>query len=113
MKRNMDLVKAIMIKAENDDYGVKIEGYDKNEILFHQKLLIDASFLDGTTHSNSESGRPVVDAVFVKEITWQGYDFLEVLKDDKKFTYLKDIAKKLPLETIKMGIKLAMKELVE
>ena len=104
----MELIKDIMLKVEEDNIGSKIDGYTEQEVLFHQKLLIDADFLQGKVHTSLETSREEIDFVMIKEITWQGYDFLEVLKDDKKFEYIKDIARKMPLEVLKLGIKSAM-----
>ncbi len=113
MKRDMELIKAIMIKVENEDYADNLENFSLQEVLFHKKLLIDAGFLSGKTYPNTESSKPEVGAVIIREITWQGYDLLELLKNDEKFAYLKDIAGKLPLETLKMGIKLAAERLID
>lgn len=111
MKRDMDLIKSIMIKAENDDFDIEIQGYTEQEVLYHQKLLIDIGYFNGKIYYNTETSKKEVGGIAGQEITWQGYDFLEILKDDKKFEYIKDIAKKMPLEVIKMGIKLALEKL--
>jgi hypothetical protein len=108
MKRDMDLIKSIMIKAENDDFSNNIENYTKQEVLNHQKLLIDVGYLEGIVKSSTLQGKKVVILVTIREITWQGYDFLEILKDDKKFEYIKDIGKKIPFEVLKLGIKSAI-----
>ena len=113
MKRNIELIKIIMLNVEAENIGSKIDGYTEQEVLFHQKLLIDADFLQGKVHISLERSRGEVDFVVIQEITWQGYDFLELLKDDKKFEYIKDISKKMPLEVIKVGIKLAFDKLKE
>ena len=104
----MELIKDIMLKVEEDNVGSEINGYTEQEVLFHQKLLIDADFLQGKVHTSLETSRGKIDFVMIKEITWQGYDFLEILKDDKKFEYIKDIARKMPLEVLKSGIKSAI-----
>ena len=111
MKRDMDLIKIIMLQAEKGKISTAIEGYRKQEILNHQKLLLDAGFLKGEPYMTREGAQPIVAMVYINEITWQGYDFLELLKDNEKFSYLKDMAKKVPLEAIKSGIKLALEGL--
>ncbi|OQX57526.1 MAG: hypothetical protein B5M52_07195 [Helicobacteraceae bacterium 4484_230] len=108
MKRNMDLIKEIMLAIENDDFKAEIEGYNEQEVLFHKKLLIDAGYLNGITHNDTSAARPTVAAAFIKDITWEGYDFLELLKDDEKFAFLKDIGKKLSLEALKSATKIAI-----
>jgi hypothetical protein len=108
MKRDMELIKEIMIRVEEDNFDTNIEGYDKQIVLNHMKMLIDAGFLDGVFHMNTEGRRPVVSNVHIKDITWQGYDFLELLKDDEKFAFLKDIGKKLSFEVLKDAVKTAI-----
>lgn len=103
----MDLIKEIMIRAERDDNS-EVENYDRQIVLNHKKMLIDAGFLQGNYHMNSEGAKPVVGFVHIEDITWEGYDFLELLNDDEKFAFLKDIGKKLTLEVLKSGVKLAM-----
>jgi len=94
----MDLIKKIMMR---------IEDYDKQVVLNHMKMLIDADFLGGISHMNNEGGKPTVGFVHIEDITWQGYDFLELLKNDEKFAFLKDIGKKLSLEALKSAVKIA------
>lgn len=102
-----------MLKAENDDFNIDIQGYSEQEVLYHQKLLIDVGYFNGKIYYNRETAKKEIAGITGMEITWQGYDFLEVLKDDKKFEYIKDIAKKMPFEAIKIGMKLAIDKLKE
>jgi hypothetical protein len=113
MKRDMELIRTIMLKIEKDDYSDNIDNFSLQKVLFHKKLLIDAGFLSGNIYLNTESSKPEVGTVIIREITWEGYELLELLKNDKKFTYLKDIGKTLPLETLKIGIKLALERFID
>ena len=108
MKRDMELIKEIMIRVEEDNFDTNIEGYDKQIVLNHIKMLIDAGFLKGNYNKNSEAAKTIVDFVHIEDIPYQGYDFLELLKDDEKFAFLKDIGKKLSLEVLKSTVKIAM-----
>lgn len=97
MKRDMELIKKIMLNIENDEPTFEIQGYEKNSIFFHQKLLIDAGYLEGKYLL--DGSRPV--DVNITNITYHGYDFLDILKDDDKFKVLKDLGKQLSLEVLK------------
>ena len=108
----MELIKTIMIQAEDDNIHTDIEGYTEQEVLGHQKLLIDAGFLDGVYHMNTESAKPTISVVHIKDITWQGYDLLELLQDEKKFEYLKSLGKAISLELLKEAIKYAKNSLI-
>jgi len=48
-------------------------------------------------------------AAIVNDLTWQGHDFLDVLRDDTQFNILKDLGKKLSLESIKTTLDEAVK----
>lgn len=101
MKRDMDLIRKIMLKIENDEEYSDIQGYEKNNILFHQKLLIDAGYLEGKYIDGS--GSIPIDVKIIN-ITYSGYDFLELLKDDNKFTVLKNLGKFVSAEMLKNAL---------
>ncbi len=44
MKRDMELIKIIMLNIENDQPNLAIQGYEEKNILFHKKLLIDVRY---------------------------------------------------------------------
>ena len=101
MKRDMELIKKIMLNIENDEPTLEIQGYEKSNIFFHVNLLIDAGYLNGK--SVMGNGHIPVD-VKIMNITYSGYDFLDLLKDDNKFKVLKDLGKFVSAETLKAVI---------
>jgi hypothetical protein len=101
MRRDMDLIKTIMLKIENNDLANDIDGYSMQEVLFHKKMLIDAGFLVGKSRMSLESSLFEVSAVFISGITWEGYNFIDIIKDDNKFKILKDLGKNLSMEAFK------------
>jgi DNA-binding transcriptional ArsR family regulator len=85
MKRDMDLVRSILQRAEscNDPFGlheeIDIEGYSQNEISYHIKLLNDAGLLDAMDISaQGEDGF----RWWPGSLTWDGQEFLNAAKDD-------------------------------
>lgn len=83
MKRDMDLVRLILLEMENrdpalPDPNVIIEGYTFEEIQFHTKLLIEQNFIEGNfrKHPNGKI------QCFPLSLTWQGYDFLDAARDN-------------------------------
>jgi Hypothetical protein (DUF2513) len=79
MKRNMELVRDILLSVQNrstaTDYSpVDISGYERPVIRRHVELLIEAGLLDGSPSGGG--GEPGI-----KDLTWQGHDFVGALQD--------------------------------
>jgi hypothetical protein len=82
MKRDMDLVRAIMIKVAEKlppigylQDRVSIEGYDAATIDGHIALLIEAGFLEGKVNK-------AANVVAITGLPWRGHDFIDAAKDD-------------------------------
>lgn len=100
----MDLIKAVMLKIEEDTFNNKIDGYSEKEVFYQLKLLIDANLIEGKYYFDSEGRKRVVGAVTVNDLTWEGHNFLEILKDASKFKVLKDLTKNISVETLKLVV---------
>ncbi|MFD2234829.1 DUF2513 domain-containing protein [Phaeospirillum tilakii] len=84
MKRDMDLVREILLAAEAAqavvsaaDLSVTGEWSDA-EVLYHAAILIEAGYLAGTTLAGA-NGTPI--AVTIARMTWEGHDFLDAVRD--------------------------------
>lgn len=80
MKRNMDLVRLLLMRSEGDEAAVAAcENFGIEERSYHVQLLIDAGLVDGfvTTDSQGE-----IDGSVVRRLTWAGHDFLQSVRDD-------------------------------
>lgn len=104
----MDLIKAVMLKIEEDTFNNQIDGYSENEVFYQLKLLIDANLIEGKYYYDSEGSKRVVCAVIANDLTWEGHNFLEILKDDNKFKILKNLAKSISIDTLKLVINQAI-----
>ena len=88
MKRDMDLVRQLLlvIKAQAvDARGIpEIDGYEQAEVDHHIKLLRQAGFLPQIERPRPSDfpvrglARRVSDPI---ELTWEGHDFLETIRD--------------------------------
>lgn len=83
MKRNMDLVREILIGCEGDDKWeevvgrLKSAGYGEEQIGFHVFLMGQGGLLEIINASHMDShcqGLPLY-------ITWEGYEFLEAARN--------------------------------
>lgn len=107
MKRDMDLVRLILLKIEAEYQtlplnNITINGYDKETIAYHCKILNEVGLISGYKVSHSFEG---LSGFSVGPLTWEGCDYLDRIRDDSVWGKTKEvIAKKgLPLvfETIK------------
>jgi hypothetical protein len=95
MKRDMDLVRELLLKLEaepldGDLYSVEpdglgITGRTPDEIAYHLVLLIDGGLLDA---KRELSGQFVA-----RKLTWAGHDFLDSVRDPKIWRATKERVK--------------------
>jgi len=104
MKRDMDLVRSILLYVENQDINNKgyssitIDGHASSEILGHVRLMEEHGLLKDCLYDLSGN-------TTVRTITWAGYDYLDKVRDDSIWKKTKEtiVQKGLPLvfDTIK------------
>ena len=117
MKRDMDLVRAILRRIEAQPPGEdlrspKIEGYDQATVLHHLELLSDANLIEA--HFTRSDQRGIVAAV-VERLTWQGHEFLSAASNEsvwqKAKAKMKDFGGSMPLTVLQsLLIELAKKQ---
>ena len=107
MKRDMDLVRLILLEIEDKYrstaiYDLAIDGYDTEMVAYHCKILYEAGLISDYKAQYADNEIYVFG---VGSLTWDGNDFLEKIRDDSQWKKVKEtIAKKgLPLvvDTIK------------
>jgi CheY-like chemotaxis protein len=94
MKRDMDLIREILLYAEEHCPETRIrkttinfDGVPGRTMDFHVKLLCDANMLETATHvTDGES--------YICSLTWKGYEFLDKIRDDKQWRQIKGILAK-------------------
>lgn len=82
MKRDMDLVRSILLACESDPSGYPpdlptIEGFTPEQVAFHVYLMGDAGLL--RVYDTTTIGSPSPSAVILS-VTWKGFDFLAASK---------------------------------
>ena len=98
MKRDMDLVRTILLKVEADPKfdgtmqpasAVKlgIEGHSEGEVAYNSAQLVEAGFLTGNTKMATQG------LVMVGKLTWEGHEFLDTVRDPDIWRKTKDRAK--------------------
>jgi hypothetical protein len=114
MKRDMDLLRDILIQVElspnfwepdsviEKEVEIEIPEYSKKEINYHLKLLVDSGFLY-TQGNGSLRYRHIVG------LTWNGHEFLDLMREDTIWNRAKEVMKK----TGGMAFEVLLKVLLE
>lgn len=106
MKRNLELVREILLAVENENnepdewINLKIPSRSPALVSYHVKLLSDAGLLEATDLSDMSYSHWAPRA-----LTWAGHEFLDAARNDtvwnKAMSTLKDKAASVPFEIVK------------
>ncbi len=102
MKRDMDLVRLILLEIEGSEYkeieGFYIDGYEASSVKYNGELLLQAGLIDKFCEDS-------IGELTAGQLTWEGCDYLDKIRDNSIWKQTKDAIKEkgLPLvfDTIK------------
>ncbi|HPC82906.1 MAG TPA: DUF2513 domain-containing protein [Thermoanaerobaculaceae bacterium] len=88
MRRNLDLLRTILLRAEEAAPGTNllelgIDEVDFAELAHHAELLVEAGLLRAQISYMERSPVPVY--VVVERLTWPGYEFVDLARDDERW----------------------------
>ena len=94
MKRDMDLARKILKIVEDDSNPNRFtsltpleeEGYNCEQIAYHVRLLAEAGLVEAIDTSTLQGM-----SYEVRNLTWQGHDFLDASRDDTIWKKAKEI----------------------
>lgn len=86
MKRDMELIRAILLDAEGEE-NIDLSNYTDEQIGYHIYLLGTAGFAETGDLKTLGSKYP---KHRVKSLTWQGHEFLDMIKSDTVWKQTKD-----------------------
>ena len=97
MKRDMDLIRTMLLEVESWPPGARvpstrivIEPYTEEQIRYHAELLHDAGLIGGVVAVHRATGdRPTI----VGRLTWRGHEFVDSIRSDSVWMAMKDRAK--------------------
>ena len=115
MKRNMELVRQLLLRIEEDkrmdgtqwvcfeasDFG--IPDHSSEEIAYHLEMLVEEGFVRG---KSGFMGMPVI-----HKLTWKGHEFLDDIRDPDIWTKTKERAKGLTTVGIELIWEIAKAEI--
>ena len=92
MKRDMDLIRELLFKLEQEPLdgnlyrldldGLGIEGWSHEDLAYHFLLLIDAGFVDGERGGTGD--------IVARKLTWKGHEFLDTVRSPEIWRRTKD-----------------------
>jgi hypothetical protein len=96
MKRQMDLVKKILLeieKAEAYDIPliIEIEGYDESIINYHIKIMFERGLINLFEEPANTTTFDCPTQYLADSLTWEGHEFLEVSKNESNWKKVKNI----------------------
>ena len=94
MKRDMDLVRKILMACADHEHGyapqdLAIEGYSEEQIGHHVYLMMQAGLIKGVDVSGGGDASPLAE---VASLTWAGHEFLEASSDEGRWSRAKKAA---------------------
>lgn len=95
MKRDMDLVRKILLVLEAHDCGFapskfSVEGFSDEQVGYHVYLMHQAALLHAKESTFYGSSSPLAIPL---SITWQGYEFLANASEEKRWLQAKSLLK--------------------
>ncbi|WP_447929049.1 DUF2513 domain-containing protein [Vreelandella sp. EE27] len=84
MKRDMNLVRAILLDATSQENGYvkespNIDDYTPDQVAHHVYLMWKAGLVEAADTSDSESPSP---QALLLSVTWQGHEFIDAARSE-------------------------------
>lgn len=107
MKRDMDLIRKIMLRIEEEYtstaiFNLKVDGYTMEQIAVHCKMMYETGLI--SDYKAQYAGNSLY-SFGVSNLTWEGYEYLDKIRDDSIWKKVKDVAKDkglpLAIDTVK------------
>jgi hypothetical protein len=93
MKRDMNLIRELLLKIEAraippsvtvalspHDPALAVDGFTADEIGHHLRMLVSARFIETPNNNRPFAGDG---SVIFRQISWEGHDFLDSVRDPK------------------------------
>ena len=96
MKRDMDLIRLILLEIEKEVdgepvMGLTVEGYNMQQVAYHCRLLEERGFIDD--YSPEYGDGELLDFA-VGKLTWEGHEYLDTVRDNSFWGMVKTMMSK-------------------
>lgn len=97
MKRDMDLVRKILLAMNDHEHGFVMEelevgGYTQEQVGYHCFLLYEAGLIQASDVSTDDTPSP---SALPVRLTWEGHEFIENAQNDKVWGQAKEAVGKI------------------
>jgi len=79
MKRDMELIRLLLMQVESGEMPAGLENYDELTRAYHVALMHDAGLVEA---SIVKDHRGMVRGAMIFRLTWAGHDFLDAARND-------------------------------
>ncbi len=80
MKRDMDLIRMLLLREEAGKMPDELSAFDNRTIAYHVALMRDAGLVEGNV-VDDENGEPFEAVIF--RLTWDGHEFLAATRNSE------------------------------
>jgi hypothetical protein len=87
MKRDMELVRLVLIELETGEPPPELSNYPQRQVFYHYKLLADAGLIVAG-FVDDDDDIPI--SVGWARMTWAGHDFLAATNNSKLWAFTRD-----------------------
>jgi len=113
MQRDWDLIRALMLRAENLETDKKLDEafdrWDEKTVKEHLRLMYEKGLIDAVVSAYGNT----IGRVVVNRVTWEGHDFLAAIKNEtiwKQVTgHVKKTVGEVTIDVLKSLLQDAMK----
>ena len=88
MKRDLNLVREILLQLEDQGHVGEIVGRTSQEVAYHVSLLEDAGLVTQDLYTNMYLDNSLLEGI---RITWSGHEFLDASRSDPIWEKAKQI----------------------
>ena len=112
MKRDMELVRKILINLESDEEAGSLVGneYTEQQVGYHCWLIIDAGLAEGSDVSCNDG---LGSQGLLYGLNWAGHEFLDASRDPKRWSRAMEMVKEAGGAVTFAGIKALLTVLME
>lgn len=108
MKRDMDIVRKVLLTVEDGNGGASFDGYADDSIKYHKALVIEAGLAEGSILKGDTGNHEIPVEVVLRKLTWAGHDFVDAIASESNWTKVKTFllegGKQITIETVKAAV---------
>ena len=113
MKRDMELIRLLLLVVENDEPVPEVEKYSEEQQTYHLALCIEAGLIDGAVVKDMNGYPAAASAI---RLTWAGHELLDAARNNtiwnKALAHLKKAGVQVTLPLLEELLKKTAKEVL-